>query len=185
MKRAITTFLGVLLFFLLPACRKQSVNRSQQISAPTTSMSASNKDTYDVALHELHKELTLVDIPVPLYQYRIPMKMISEVDDAEQSDVVLGYASLLSVADLVMFYQQEMERLGWMLIKHFATEQESVLVFNAPRRICVVTIQPFQDNATLFSKIVLCVGLVGRKHQEVSALGGGCGEYGFVHDDLW
>lgn len=162
MKRAPIAKCVMVLFFVLflPGCRKQldkSVSAFNSLS-PIDNISQVSSD--DLERHELHKELMLLDIPVPLYQHRLFFQDDTlKLPQGSLADKTLGYVSQLSVEDIVIFYLREMERLGWRLLKQFITLYETVLIFNAPTRVCVVIVNAHKDVASA-THIIVHVGSI-------------------------
>lgn len=74
-----------------------------------------------------------------------------------QHQTVLGYASTMSMDDVVAFYTEQMETLGWRCMGHIAG-YEQLLLFERPGRLCNVVIRslthPTHANE-VFTKIVL------------------------------
>ncbi len=83
------------------------------------------------------QEAKQADIPIP-----VSATSLSRQYHVDADRVMLGYRDYtLSPQDLVTFYEHEMERLGWRSI--FAVSgYESVLQFEKPDRLCIVSIRP-------------------------------------------
>jgi len=97
------------------------------------------KDTADAWLCEVERvEAQLVDIPLPLKTLLTPRAV--SFSDTDATAVMLHYTVKLTVEDVCLFYQQEMERLGWQQ-QLFFTGQESVFVFDRLRRSCVISVK--------------------------------------------
>jgi hypothetical protein len=97
------------------------------------------KDTASAWLCEVERvEAQLVDIPLPLKTLLTPRAV--SFSDTDATAVMLQYTVKLTVEEICLFYQQEMERLGWQQ-QLFFTGQESVLVFDRLRRSCVVSVK--------------------------------------------
>lgn len=134
MRRALS---GVVSLLLLSSCvseRKQSA----QNDAHTSSLQKNVKKNRKVSLADIIiQEAKQADIPIPL-----SAKPLSHYYYVDADRVMLGYRdSILSTADLISYYEQEMERLGWRSI--FAVKGiEAVLQFEKPGRLCIVSIRP-------------------------------------------
>jgi len=76
-------------------------------------------------------EARLVDIAIPLESKPI-RKLLSQ-----QTFV---YAIKKTREEIVSFYEQEMERLGWDLLAA-DSNQETLLIFNKPHRVSTVSIR--------------------------------------------
>lgn len=85
------------------------------------------------------QEAVLIDIPVPLYDERLPV--YDPDPNSGHSTIILGYKSSLDTNDIVDFYTNQMERLGWNCIKLFQGF-ESLLQFESPDRLCTVSVRP-------------------------------------------
>lgn len=83
------------------------------------------------------KEAILVDIPIPLFSNRIPVIN----DDSYGNQIVLGYQSTVTATELITLYREQMERYGWNLAQSFVGS-ESLLHFEKPTRVCLVSIRP-------------------------------------------
>lgn len=110
-----------------------------------------NKDHYDAAtsvcrLEFERLEAKLVDIPLPLKTLLEPQQIAFSAIDA--TAVMRVYKARLTVDEIVLFYQQEMERMGWRQELFFAG-QDSLLVFERPTRSCVVSIRPGKQSVEL------------------------------------
>ncbi len=85
----------------------------------------------------IQQEAMLVDVPIPLYDYRI----IPTMHDVSKHDtLVFGYKSPLNSDQAVSFFMTQMERYGW---KHMITfdGHEFLLQFESPDRYCTVVIK--------------------------------------------
>jgi|GEM_PF-1364545 len=81
------------------------------------------------------QEARLIDIPLPLqiepdYRYSIAY---------EQHGPLYAFTVAMSHEQILEFYRIEMEREGWKLVGSYA-DIESVMIFNKPTRVCVITI---------------------------------------------
>lgn len=133
MRRALS---GVVSLLLLSSCasgRKQSAQNT-----PTPLLQKDSKKARRASLAAIKiQEAKQADIPIPL-----SAKPLSHHYYVDADRVMLGYRdTTLSSEDLISYYEQEMERLGWRSI--FAVMgTEAVLQFEKPGRLCIVSIRP-------------------------------------------
>lgn len=106
-----------------------SCKRSPHLFYPTPIIQEESKHSMGRQL-----EAMLVDVPVPLYTRQL---LIHSERSMHAQDIVVGYESTLSLGQLEDFYLNDMQRLGWRLIKLFAG-QEIVLIFETPQRLCTI-----------------------------------------------
>ena len=122
----------VLLCLLLSSCAKQN---SYQHKKGIEQLFDGNQETYLDFI--IQQEAMLVDIPIPLFDERI----IPSFHQATESDTLtFGYKSPLSHDQVVDFFVNQMERLGW---KHLVSFKglESLLQFKSPDRYCTIVIK--------------------------------------------
>ena len=98
-------------------------------------------------------EARLYDIPIT-----INAKPLSEYCTQCEPDqaIQLGYSTALSKENIIKFYQQEMERMGW-LEYGIVCGYEFVVQFEKPRRFCTVSIR--DDEYKHRRIVVVSVGL--------------------------
>ena len=133
----------ILVSFLLvlPACTKQS------------------ERAHEPKKHSDHyvrvQEARLNDVPFPLGSEPLPQFFTGD-EQAEISadNIMLAYANNRKQEDLMLFYQQEMERLGWRHVGYI-TRSETLLHFDKPSRFCTISLRP---GKTLKSEIVIFAG---------------------------
>lgn len=90
------------------------------------------------------KEAKLYDIPVMLNAR--PYYGTQSYFVSQGSDEVLAYTiSHKNLDEIVLFYSQEMERLGWQIIKKFYA-YEVFLYFQKPLSACAVSIRSFKTD---------------------------------------
>ena len=82
------------------------------------------------------QEAKFSDIPSPLNA--VPLAPYYQ---AEQGGALFAYSTSLSADELTTFYAHEMERLGWRMAFTFSG-YESMLQFEKPDRVCIVSIRP-------------------------------------------
>jgi hypothetical protein len=123
--------------------KKLQTSEPLRLSENIVSSSCTSQKDFDE--HEAERqEATLIDIPIPLYLQRLPVV----TRDHCGNQIVLGYYSTIEPESLVNFYQNQMERQGWSLVKAFEGS-EALLHFEKPTRTCSVSIRP---HSTFFGK---------------------------------
>ena len=100
-----------------------------------------------ISTHHLLQEARLMDIPVPLGVEPKP----ELAGDATVDQLVLGYVTELDMATLVVFYQREMERLGWQQLSYVAGV-EQLLVFSKPGKLCAINFRTRHENSWWYAK---------------------------------
>ena len=82
-------------------------------------------------------EARLIDIAIPF-----GVQFLEQYADSESADneKVLGYITRMSVTELVGFYTEQMERLGWSCACH-VRGYEQLLLFERPDRLCAIVIR--------------------------------------------
>ena len=111
----------------------------------------SKVETSEWRLHIEQIEAKLVDIPLPLKTLLEPQKV--SFSDRDATAVMLNYHVRLSVDEVSLFYQQEMERAGWQEVMLFAGP-ESLLVFERSARSCIITVR----SAKQLTELTIVVG---------------------------
>ncbi len=107
---------------------------------------------YSVKQQIMEIEARLGDLPLPLMA-----KGISASDDGHGRYLIVSKTEL-SLADLVHFYTQEMERLGWVKIAAFEYE-ELLFSFKRQGQSCIVSMRPQKQSWWSKKSIVLYVYL--------------------------
>ncbi len=123
-----------LLLLLLGSCSKNNHVISQQ--SKKNWQTKNNRLPIDVVQQQ---EAMLVDIPIPLYDERLPA--YDPDADSKNNTIMLGYKTSLTVDNVIEFYTQQMERLGWNHVKLFKGS-ESLLQFESPDRLCTISVRP-------------------------------------------
>lgn len=124
--------LMIMFCLLLSSCTKQSSYRQKKCVEPLNNKSQDNCLDFII-----QQEAMLVDIPIPLFDARI----IPSSSDFNESDTLMfGYKSPLSRSQVIDFFLNQMERLGWKHLVLFEGE-ESLLQFKSPDRYCTVVIK--------------------------------------------
>ena len=126
--------------FLLNGCGALRVRQRVDLQGKTEQKHGDDVEVFVSGDESYHQELMLADVPIPLYDSHL----FAPYFDQSSEDVLLGYQTSLAVDQLVHFYDQEMERLGWKLIKLFQTH-ETVMCYETPYRICIVSLRPHEQ----------------------------------------
>lgn len=63
------------------------------------------------------------------------------VDHEKHDQVQIFYTTSMTEQDVIHFYEQQMERLGWELIAQ-STTQNYLLHFSKPIQLCSILVQP-------------------------------------------
>jgi hypothetical protein len=124
--------LVIMFCLLLSSCTKQSSSRQKKGNALSVENVQANR--LEIIIQQ---EAMLVDIPIPLFDVRI---IPSSCDTIESDTLLFGYKSPLSRAQVIDFFLNQMERLGWKHLVLFEGE-ESLLQFKSPDRYCTVVIK--------------------------------------------
>lgn len=99
------------------------------------------------------QQARLSDIAIPF-----DARLIDQYADfSQQSQMVLGYVSAMSMADTVGFYVSQMETLGWHCAEHIRGCEE-LLLFERPGRSCSVVLRSLANPKhanTALTKIVM------------------------------
>jgi hypothetical protein len=101
-------------------------------------------------------EARLTDIAIPFGARLLDHYMNGE---GQQQETVLGYLSTMPLADVVAFYTEHMERLGWSCASH-VRGHEQLLLFEKPERSCSVVIRSAahpKRGDTRLTKIVIFI----------------------------
>lgn len=140
--KALRFFQFLTIFFaivLIPACK----NKNQQ---PGTSM-----ELWD----QTHIEAKLHDVPV-LVNAEL-MQNISQTASLSESTII-SYESKIHLDDAFLFYQEQMERLGWKQTAAFKGA-ESLLNFEKPQKYCSISLRPNK-------KLIRVIIFIGQKCEE-------------------
>lgn len=98
-------------------------------------------------------EAKLVDVSVPVGVIAYDMTM--QDDSVERgSETIAFYETDFSDTMLREFYQMDMERLGWKEVQTFISNEESLLLYETPRKIAAISIRPY---ATVRRGVVIFV----------------------------
>lgn len=124
----ILMFIGMLGF--LPACLFRNESNSAHPGRIYPERQTKGK------MQPFIDEAKLVDVPLPL---RVVPYTLESVNP---ENMMLTFTSLQAREDLVVFYQLEMERLGWKKASVGNSASEGLLVFQKPRKLCVISFRP-------------------------------------------
>jgi hypothetical protein len=94
-------------------------------------------------------EAKLHDVSLPVGVTAYDMTVASEADDMSQekgSETIAFYETNFSETMLREFYQMDMERLGWREVQTFISADESLLLYETPRKIAAISIRPYHNN---------------------------------------
>ncbi len=149
MKRSLSSFV---LLLLLSSCGVAHQKKGGQSQVAGRSKKNQKHVLEDIKIQEAKQ----ADIPIPMSATSLSRQYYADADR-----VMLGYRDYtLSPQDLVTFYEQEMERLGWRSI--FAVSgYESMLQFAKPDRLCIVSIRPQSGGKSV--EWVISAGFLGKK----------------------
>lgn len=83
-----------------------------------------------------------------LFDIPIPMQAVFQADDLGDSadGLSINYSIILDQSAISCFYEREMERLGWQQLIENMSNNELLLVFNKPNKICVVSVRTPKDS---------------------------------------
>ncbi|MFC1842099.1 hypothetical protein ACFLYU_00365 [Candidatus Dependentiae bacterium] len=126
-------------------------NKNSTINSPDVNQrldQSSHNFSQDFSEFVRQKEAKLSDIPIPLnseplreYFYTLLAQENNRIVQAAQTaQTVLGYTNAMNMSNIIMFYTQEMERLGWQSVASF-DGFEKLLIFKKPFRFCSISIR--------------------------------------------
>lgn len=158
-----------ILILILPACLHKS--RARVLDTQKTDLLCSNldnlvpkkdeptvivdqkqiNDSTDYQLRALTLEAKLSDIPIPLGSEPINDFFAQDMPDGK--GVVLGYTNTAELSSLYEFFKDEYVSLGWQFIGGIQSI-ESMLTFEKPDRICVISLRPLETSTALI--ITVC-----------------------------
>jgi len=119
----------------------------------------STRNTHQVVNGISADEAKWFDIPVPL-------QAVSQGDCLDDQDdrLFVRYSVFLDRQAIVDFYEREMERLGWQHEMESINDQESLLIFSKPTKICAVSLRSSSDTRRGLAMVIT----VGPKKMDVS-----------------
>lgn len=87
---------------------------------------------------QMHIEARLYDVPV-----LINAALMQNISTTAQTSgsTIISYESTIPLNDAILFYQEQMERLGWKQTATFCGA-ESLLNFEKPRKYCSISLRP-------------------------------------------
>jgi uncharacterized protein YydD (DUF2326 family) len=125
---------------MLSGCSPKKNLRKKDISCTKVAISCvpnKSNEAYGQAVALLREwETVLLDIPFPLGA----MPIDHEHTRVSENQQFLAYAVNQSENNLVKFFEQEMERLGWQKIS-VLRDFEALLIFTKPDRICSISLR--------------------------------------------
>jgi len=135
-KRYRIILICILLFISGCSQRKQISKKSSVSNHGVCSETISN--TNDLVSIVNEQEAKLIDVPIPLNVCPISSYFINNSSDR---DISLGYDSYSGIEELLQFFTQEMERLGWKM-RALSTTTESLIYCEKPTRFCAISLRP-------------------------------------------
>lgn len=116
----------------------QARRKAHALSAKKTTL-ISKKNGKRQSSAGIHvQEAKLVDIPIPLSS----QLATDSFEPVDASVSVLSYNDKkLTSEQIKTFFQQEMERLGWLAKESYESDRESVFRFKKPSRSCILSIK--------------------------------------------
>lgn len=147
-------FIGALFLLFIAGCIHKP-DRYNVVEKKTQNVSLLSGQEIDLIKQQ---EAKLIDIPIPLNACPVPY-YFADVSNRGQ-ELSLAYESTMSSDDLVLFYTQEMERLGWKKAASIHTV-ETLLYFEKPDRFCVISLRPESEKTAEAS--ILIIFFIGRK----------------------
>lgn len=98
-------------------------------------------DINDMVTMVNEQEAKLIDIPIPLNVIPIPFYFMK---NSSECGTTLGYESTSNAEELLPFFTQEMERLGWKM-RALSTTSESLMYCEKPTRFCAISLRPLDQ----------------------------------------
>lgn len=109
-----------------------------------------NKDLVAKRWKSKHLEARLYDVPVLLNAQLV--QNINNTASVDESSII-SYESEVSFDAIALYYQEEMERLGWWQTAAFKGS-EILLNFEKPNKYCSISIRPFKK----LSRVIIFIG---------------------------
>lgn len=100
-----------------------------------SSWTSKESNDYDVR----QQEARLIDIPIPIHADSLGFHE-QQLTDGNADSLVLAYRVHLKQSDIRIFFEIEMERLGWDMMAN-VQDVESLLVFVKPTKVCTVSLR--------------------------------------------
>lgn len=89
-------------------------------------------------------EAKLVDVSLPVGVIAYDMSQPESSDQG--SETIAFYETDFSEEMLREFYQLDMERLGWKQVDLFISLEETLILYENPRKIAVISIRPYRHH---------------------------------------
>lgn len=107
-------------------------------------------------------EARLIDIAIPF-----GARLLDAYTDNENknNEMVFSYVTPMSMEQVVAFYNEQMERLGWSCARH-VRGHEQLLLFERPDRSCSITLRSTAHPKRVdmrFTKIVIFIANTARR----------------------
>lgn len=118
-----TLFSCLSLLVLMPGCKKSNMRPQRPAYA---------QELNEAKLHD-------VSLPVGVKAY--DMTQHDEIEK-QGAETIAFYETDFSETMLREFYQMDMERLGWKEVETFVSVEESLLLYETPRKIAAISIRP-------------------------------------------
>lgn len=113
-----------------------SGNQSKLPASGTGSCSISQNTSKRLSTQQYKQKL--LDVPLP-----VDARAIAECNDyMTVNELSISRMSSLSQQELIDFYTSMLEQSGWRLIGKIKGSSESVMTWEKPRKICVVSLRP-------------------------------------------
>jgi len=115
-------------------------------SSDSLHASISFNDSKDFSELARQKEAKFSDIPIPF-----GAEPIEECFVSSKHMVMLGYKISIMHSEVVKFYMQEMECLGWQSDACF-DGPETLMIFKKPSKVCTVSIREIKETSRALRK---------------------------------
>lgn len=116
----------------------QNVSGNQSKLPVSASGSCSTSQSTSKKLSTQQYKQKLLDVPLP-----VDARAIAECNDyMTVNELSISRMSSLSQQELIDFYTSMLEQSGWRLIGKIKGSSESVMTWEKPRKICVVSLRP-------------------------------------------
>lgn len=155
-------FLGVLsicMFAICGGCMRKNRRHAVQVNsfgrARYTVKSVERTNTASPAYLYQSK---LTDVPLPLAS--LPVENYETLMPSDHG-MMLAYTTSMTSGDVAAYYRAEMEREGWRLLTSLEGP-ETTLMFEKPRKLCVISLRPAYDMATKRDNTLMVLSIVQR-----------------------
>ena len=124
---------------------------------------AKNINSTNTRFQKMHSivelnEAKLSDVPIPLNSKPLQEYVEQCPTDIADKKIILGYICDMPDLDVIIFYNNQMERFGWEKIAFFSGI-ETLIIFKKPSRFCSISIRRYSClpyNKQEYLKIVIC-----------------------------